>query len=104
MSFDHILKKLDQNDEMKMNMKKTESYKYDIPFQSSCKLKRDVSTKFIKEEKMGTQKTVADKENKIIDCSELDFLEEIDNIPLPPLLNRQSSLDYKLKLLPSPYK
>ena len=39
LSFDHILKKLDQNDAIKMN--KTESYKYDLPLRSGQKPKHN---------------------------------------------------------------
>jgi hypothetical protein len=89
MSFDHILKKLDQNDELAL--RKMESYNYQ-PKQKGCQREKDERV---------SPKTMAEKENRLPQLEGLDFLEEIDNMPLPPLLP-QPSLDYRSRLLGSP--
>ena len=55
-SFDNILRKIDQNDELKM--KKLDSYKYETLVSGKSRS----STK-VREDKIGTLKTVAEKEN-----------------------------------------
>lgn len=55
-SFDHILKKLDQND--KLQLQRMESYNYEL----ASKLKQVDSNKENKDAKLTTLKTVAEKE------------------------------------------